>query len=386
MSHDVLLTVSGVIPPDIAAQISAGGRPEADYLALARAFGADLLDYPAARRMGGRLGRFLEKIGGPNLALAWACFRLHDHYRVIFTDGEQVGIPLALLLKLFAARRRPRHLMIGHLLSAGKKMLFFDWLGLQGAIDLFLVYSTWQQRFVQERWRLPPERVVFTPFMVDAHFFAPERASPERWASADFAPPAGEWPIICSAGLEFRDYPTLITGVRGLDVRVVLAAASPWSKRADTTQGQALPPNVLVRRFSQHELRDLYAASQIVVMPLYDVTFQAGVTAILEAMAMGRPVICSRTAGQTDVVVEGVTGLYVPPGDPRALREAIAYLLANPEVGRQMGQAGRERVEREMSLERYVARLSHYVGDDHAGRADTFQRAVRSETRQELEL
>ncbi len=133
-------------------------------------------------------------------------------------------------------------------------------------------------------------------------------------------------------GLEFRDYPTLIEAVRDLDIQVVIAAASPWSKRADTTQGQQIPSNVVVRRFSQFELRDLYAACQTMVMPLYEVNFQAGVTAILEAMAMGLPVICSQTPGQTDVIVAGETGVYVTPGDPAALKNAILELLKQPDL------------------------------------------------------
>src|SRR5512133_1749854 len=96
----VLLTVSGTIPEDIQRQIADGIRPESDYLALARGLPADLLDYVAARKATGLIGRLLERLGGPNLMLAWACFRLRRYYRVLFTDGEQVGIPLALMLKL----------------------------------------------------------------------------------------------------------------------------------------------------------------------------------------------------------------------------------------------------------------------------------------------
>ena len=76
---------------------------------------------------------------------------------------------------------------------------------------------------------------------------------------------------------------------------------------------------------------------------------------------MGKAVVCSRTPGQTDVVVEGETGLYVPPEDPRALREAIQYLLDQPELREQMGQNGRRRIEQEMSLACYVERLNAYV-------------------------
>ena len=164
-----------------------------------------------------------------------------------------------------------------------------------------------------------------------------------------------------AVGLEARDYPTLLKAVDGLPVQVVIAAASPWSKRADTTQGRAIPANVEVRRFSQHELRQLYGDAQFMVMPLQNVDFQAGVTAILEAMAMKRAVICSRTPGQTDVIVEGETGLYVPPGDVAALRSAIVHLLEHPDAAHRMGVSGRKRIEQFMSLSHYVQRLGQVV-------------------------
>ena len=356
--NDVLLTVSGVIDPEVEEKIARGERPEADYVAMARTFGADLLDYAAARRRTGWLGKLLEKIGGANLMLAWVCFILRRRYRVIFTDGEQVGLPLAALLKFANFGKRPRHLMIAHILSVGKKMILLDWLKLQSHIDIFFPYATWQKQFIQERWQVPPERVVFTPFMVDADFFAPEKTG-QTEDLLGFG--ANAKPIICSVGLEFRDYPTLMAAVHGLDVQVVIAAGSPWSKRSDSTADQEIPDNVLVRRFTQFELRDLYAMSAFMAMPLYNVDFQAGVTALLEAMAMGKAVICSRTPGQTDVVVEGETGIYVPPQDVAALREAIVRLLEQPGEAERMGRNGRARIEQSMSLANYVVRLNKIV-------------------------
>jgi glycosyltransferase involved in cell wall biosynthesis len=352
------LTVSGTIAPDIKAQIERGERPLTDYIAMARTFNADLIDFAEARRQTGMIGKIMEKLGGPKLMLAWACFVLRKKYRVIFTDGEQIGLPLALFLKFFGFGSRPRHLMIVHILSVGKKMIFLDWLGLQSHIDIFFVYATRQKQFIEDRWKVPGDRVVFTPFMVDANFFGPDQAG-QTQDLLPFEP--GKRPIICSVGLEFRDYPTLMEAVKGLDVEVVIAAGSPWSKRTDTTADQEIPNNVLVRRFTQFELRDLYAQSAFMVMPLFNVEFQAGVTALLEAMAMEKAIICSATPGQTDVVVEGETGLYVPPEDPSALRSAIVKLLDNPEEAARMGGNGRQRIINYMSLERYVERLSQYV-------------------------
>ncbi len=343
-----LLTVSTVIDPNLESQIADQLRPRVDYLEMAQAFNADLIDYAKARHLTGWFGRLLETIGGPNLTLAWASYLQRNRYKVIFTDGEHVGIPLAWFCKL-GGNRSARHLMITHILSVYKKMFFFDFFRIHSHVDTFLVYSTWQKRFIEERWHVQPERVAFTPFMVDATFFSPGQVS------------AQPRPMICSAGLECRDYPTLIEVAHGLDVEIVIAAGSPFSKRRDSTEQVTIPANVTVNRLTQFELRQLYADSRFVVVPLYNVDFQAGVTVILEAMAMAKAVICSGTPGQTDVVIEGETGLYVPPEDPKALRKAIDYLLTNPQVAERMGQAGRCRVEREMSLDCYTKRLTGFV-------------------------
>jgi glycosyltransferase involved in cell wall biosynthesis len=356
----VLLTVSGTIPPDISAQIQRGARPRADYLDMAEGLDAETLDYAGGRAAAGRLGGWLERLGGPNVMLAYACWRLRKSYQAILTDGEQVGLPLALMLKL-SRGVRPAHLMIVHILSVPKKMLLLDWLGAHSCIDRFLVYSTWQKQFIQQRWKLPPAHVVWTPFMVDAEFFSPDRVKPKPT----------QRPQICAVGLERRDYPTLLQAVEGLDIDVVVAAASPWSKYKDSTSGQQIPDNVQIKKFSQYDLRQLYADSACLVMPLEPAEFQAGVTAILEAMAMAKPVICSRAPGQTDVIIDGENGRYVPCGDPLALRAAILKMLAEPDAAARLGAHGRQRIERDMSLQHYVVRLDDIVREAVAVGQDT---------------
>ncbi len=76
---------------------------------------------------------------------------------------------------------------------------------------------------------------------------------------------------------------------------------------------------------------------------------------------MGRPVIVTASEGQIDLVREGETGLYVPPGDPGALRAAIERLLDDPALAREMGRKGRAFAEAHLSLDDYVARVAALV-------------------------
>lgn len=78
---------------------------------------------------------------------------------------------------------------------------------------------------------------------------------------------------------------------------------------------------------------------------------------ILEAMAASKPVIASAVGGVPEVVVDGVTGILVPPGDYNALVHAMIALLADKNMARTMGLAGRRRVEKEFALRDVTARI-----------------------------
>ncbi|TMQ10716.1 MAG: glycosyltransferase family 4 protein [Deltaproteobacteria bacterium] len=81
---------------------------------------------------------------------------------------------------------------------------------------------------------------------------------------------------------------------------------------------------------------------------------------VLEAMAMGRPVISTRAPGCSDAVEDGYTGLLVPVADSDALAGAMVRLIENPTLAEQMGRAGRRRVVDRFDASRvgeHVARL-----------------------------
>ena len=103
------------------------------------------------------------------------------------------------------------------------------------------------------------------------------------------------------------------------------------------------------------EVRDvpaLLAGASLFVLP----SLVEGVSlTLLEAMSRGLPVVATRVGGNPEVVVDGVTGVLVPPRDADALAGAVLGLWGNPERGRWMGLAGRRRVEQWFDVRRMVA-------------------------------
>src|SRR6478736_2698294 len=103
-------------------------------------------------------------------------------------------------------------------------------------------------------------------------------------------------------------------------------------------------------------------------MPVTPSTMVSVCPSILEMMAMGKCVIATKTQGQTDTIVDGVTGIYVPPGDVSALRNAIERMLARPDEARRIGQAARHFMESEAGLDVFVKRVTEAIRAGHAAR------------------
>jgi glycosyltransferase involved in cell wall biosynthesis len=97
------------------------------------------------------------------------------------------------------------------------------------------------------------------------------------------------------------------------------------------------------------ELGPLYDRAAIVAVPSHREGF--GVVCA-EAMAHGRPVVAGAVGGLLDLVVDGQTGVLVPPHDVAALRQALLRLLADRQLRRRLGENARERVRQHFSWDR----------------------------------
>jgi glycosyltransferase involved in cell wall biosynthesis len=110
----------------------------------------------------------------------------------------------------------------------------------------------------------------------------------------------------------------------------------------------------------------LLAAGDIFVLPSHEEGFS---NALLEAMAAKLAVIATAIGGNLDAIVDGESGILVPPRDPPALAVALKRLAGDPALRRRLGEAARTRVEERFSLERCVARydrLYRAMGEPNA--------------------
>ncbi len=105
---------------------------------------------------------------------------------------------------------------------------------------------------------------------------------------------------------------------------------------------------------TRRDLALLYRAMDVFVLPSL---WEGLPLALLKAMAAGLPVVATRVSGVEEVIVEGVNGRLVPPGQPGELAQAIIELAARPDLWPRLGQAARETVAASYSLEAMVAQL-----------------------------
>jgi len=272
--------------------------------------------------------------------------RRSSEYDAVVTWGERLS--LAMMLRHPLARNPKPH--VAMMYQFEKANIKVPLLALKGSLHAVVTWSSVQRRALIDRIGYPGERVYLIRHFVDQVFYSPREAEED---------------MICAVGAEMRDYATFKEAVRGTGIRCHIAAdfvRIPGRLRLFNDRrvaigdiGSRADGDITEGRVPLTELRKLYARSRFVVVPLLPSDTDNGVTVILEAMAMGKPVICSRTRGQVDVIQEGVTGLYVPIGDPGALRTAILSLWNDPARAREMGRNARAYIEKYHTLEMFAA-------------------------------
>jgi rhamnosyl/mannosyltransferase len=148
--------------------------------------------------------------------------------------------------------------------------------------------------------------------------------------------------------VSYKGFEVLAAAARGLEARVIIVGEGPERGRILAAAG----PNVtLAGRVTDAELVAHYHACDVFCLPSTTRAEAFGMV-LLEAMASGRPLVTTALpTGVSAINRDGVTGLVVPPGDGRALREALAALVGDAPRARAMGEAARGVQAREYTAE-----------------------------------
>ncbi len=184
---------------------------------------------------------------------------------------------------------------------------------------------------------------------------------PDEIIVDEIPPTAADAPLLFAGDLSAdKGIPTLLEAyaklnAAGLDSPPGLVLAG---RSAETWP---LPPGARwVGQLPHSEVVALFHSARAVVVP--SVWADPCPTVVLEAMAAGRPVVAAASGGIVDMVVDGQTGVLVPPGDADALAAALADLLGDPDKARAFGVAGRDRA-RQFTVGAVVSRIENLYTD-----------------------
>jgi glycosyltransferase involved in cell wall biosynthesis len=284
---------------------------------------------------------------GGDFASVLASLRTANAADVVLSTVDTVGIPLILLKRAGLVRPPIVYTAVGlpeRLLQLrGRRMrrLYADALRRAHAI---VVYADSEADSLRRQLGPAAPPVLFLPFGVDVNAFHPV---PERSADVD----------VVSVGADPR---------RDFDLLVTVASRQPeLSFRIVTSANHArslgpLPANVAIETdISLEEVRDRLAAARVVALPVRDNTYTGATTVLLQAMAMAKPVVVSRTAAVAEgyALEDGVNCRLVEPGDVAALERAVLETVTGADAGVSLGLRARETVERNFSWERYTDAL-----------------------------
>lgn len=322
--------------------------PRVDYLELNKFSGSTIINYSLYNNLfAGKFLRYFETFLRSDITLGIKGFLESKKFKTVLAMSERVGIPLAFIRK-FQKQKKPLIFMFKAWSQRQDKA--FRLFNLFSQVDLTIVHSKFFKNFLCDRFMISDEKIKFVPYCaVDQNFFNPIDK---------------ELSYIFSLGeLRGRDYKTLFKAMEDVDAELKVAASGRWYAREKKPALFAkLANNIEVGgRYLPNQLRDMYAGAYFVVLPIYDVIFSAGATALLEAMAMGKAVIVSKSRGILDYVEDGKTGIFVEPGNPDDLREKIRYLLDHPEEAERLGKSAREKIEKEMNIDIYVEKLANII-------------------------
>ncbi|MBT8451112.1 MAG: glycosyltransferase [Deltaproteobacteria bacterium] len=275
----------------------------------------------------GGLGPWLDRKSKSNALLLALKLLIHqsDYDAVVTGDlraGQIVGF-----LRTVLGTRRPVHVQTEITLDKESDSLLWKLKrGFQrlafASTDLLVTSARGEVDIYSDRLGIPRERFSFIPFHTNV---------------VNPGPVGEQRGYAFSAGRSGRDYAVLAQAAQRLDLDLVVLGD------VHSLEGLTFPDRTKLLVDQPYDRYiELLHGCDFVVVPLTDLPRSTGQVVILEAMAIGKPVIATETVGTVDYIESGETGLLVPPGDAEALATAMDRFHRDSELRARVSERGLE--------------------------------------------
>jgi Glycosyl transferases group 1 len=280
--------------------------------------------------------------------LALRAFARRKRFDAVCSWCMPVGVCYGLLNRLFGGRGAPRHILRDFHIN----LMRTDWryrvrlallrMALPG-IDMLLCTSREEAGLYAAMFGLAPGRVSFFPDV-----------PPSQFLTAQAAGPLSDYIFAC--GNSDRDFDTLLAAVEGLGYDTVILSQQFTPRRP-------LPDGVriLSHRISMQAMQELIQQAAVVVVPLEHERVAAGQNSLLEAMALGRPVIVTDNFATREYAVQGRTALLCPPGDAARMAQLLRQVFEDRNATEAMAARARKATEEMLNrqVELFIDSVRH---------------------------
>jgi glycosyltransferase involved in cell wall biosynthesis len=290
----------------------------------------DLCDLTYTRiTVGNKRPRQISVLDLPFLFLKVLCvlFRARSRYEYLFTVENDYNSFAVSFWQTVLFLRRPKHVILSFIMrertrAISSRLKFLLMRFLFASVNRVVCSSRMEIDYYTKVFHWPHSKAGFVPLLTATELLEYNTEDAEGY--------------IFSGGRVYRNYDILLRAVADSSYHTVVVSETE-------VPGLLGHPNIEpLNQIPLEQFYSLLAKSRIVVLPLEDKSFSVGQTVLLQAMAMGKPVIATRTAGTMDYVDDFATGILVQPNDANGLKEAIDKLMRNEGLRSRLGKNAKD--------------------------------------------
>lgn len=211
--------------------------------------------------------------------------------------------------------------------------------------DKFLFLSSNVRNQVKSELHLPDEKMEVIKWGPDLDFY-----------NKYFVPQVSESKVIISAGKSGRDHDTLVQAFSDLNTQLQL-----YCSKESAPKIKNIPSNIEIfadRRVSYKELVHHYSKAYAIAIPLEKTDSLAGLTSLLDALAVGKAVVMTKNKNIDIDIEKEKIGFWVEPNDTEGWKQAVTYLINNPDEVMEMGKRARKLAENKYNLKIFSMNLA----------------------------